>query len=123
MSATDVLERLREAINGGTLVIDEFTEHERFRQSLGVLVTVFPDVQLDIQWIIGDGRRAAGWSTIRGTHQGEFFGIAPTGNAVEYTGLLAVEVDDEDRVVDFWVLNDFLTLLGQLGAELVPPTA
>ena len=42
----------------------------------------FPDIRITVEEVIADGDRIAFRSTMHGTHQGEFQGIAPTGKAV-----------------------------------------
>jgi predicted ester cyclase len=53
--------------------------------------------------------------TIRGTHQGAFMGLNPTGTQVEFDGI-AIDVMDGDKRVDGWAQLDRLALLTQLGA-------
>lgn len=123
MSAVAVLTQLGDALNEGRFdVIDELSDDPRFRESLRRMVTAFPDIRLDTEWTLSEGHRAMVWTTLRGTHQGEWRGIPPTGKPVEYRGMLAIEVDDADRITDFWVVNDWLSLALQLGATLVPPS-
>ena len=124
MTAVAVLERLRDEINAGRFeIVEELSENERFRESVHRMVAAFPDVHLESGWILGEGTKAVTWTTARGTHRGEWRGIPPTGNPVEYSGVLAIEVDPADRIVDFWVVNDWLSLALQLGAQLIPPSA
>lgn len=124
MSARSVLERLRDGINAGRFeIIDELSDSERFRESVHRMVAAFPDVQLISEWVLAEGNRAVTWTKVRGTHLGEWRNIPPTHKTVEYNGVLAIEIDATDRVVDFWVVNDWLSLAQQLGVELVlPPT-
>lgn len=60
---------------------------------LGVRRT-YPDLQLTIEQQIAEGPWVVSCVTMRGTHRGEWLGIAPTGRAVQLT---AVNVD---RVLD-----------------------
>ena len=53
-----------------------------------------------------------------GTHLGPFFGAAPTGKTVTYTGMDLNRIAD-GRIVESWVNYHALTLLQQVG--LVPP--
>jgi predicted ester cyclase len=53
----------------------------------------------------------------RGTHSGEFLGLAPTERTVTYTGTDINRIV-EGRIVESWVHYDALGLLEQLG--LVP---
>lgn len=40
--------------------------------------------RIDVEDIFGEGDRVAVRNTIRGTHVGEFQGIAPTGRSIEW---------------------------------------
>lgn len=54
----------------------------------------YPDLRLTIELQIGEGEWVATRITARGTHQGEWLGMQPTGKALEFTGV------NLDRVVD-----------------------
>lgn len=60
---------------------------------LGVRST-YPDLQLTVDRQIAEGEWVATCVTARGTHRGEWIGIAPTGRRVAFTGV------NVDRVVD-----------------------
>ena len=101
---------LEEVVNTGDVDrIDEFiapdyvesymnVEHPIGREGarahvLGVRTT-FPDLVLTVEQQIAEGDWVATRVTARGTHSGEWIGIAPTGERVEMTGV------NLDRVVD-----------------------
>lgn len=60
---------------------------------LGVRNT-YPDLHLTVDRQISEGEWVATCITARGTHKGEWIGIAPTGRKVAFTGV------NVDRVVD-----------------------
>ena len=68
-----------------------------------------------------DRRRRQGCTrwTMRGTHRGEFRGIAPTGNALEITGI-GIFRFSEGKVVESWDNFDQLGMMRQLGAIPTP---
>ena len=78
--------------------------------------TAFPDIQLTVEEIIAEDDRVAFRSTIQATHQGELFGIAPTGKQVT-VGLVDVIHIENDKFVEQWGGPNPLDLLQQLGAE------
>ena len=51
--------------------------------------------------------------TIRGTHQGEFRGMAPTGEEMEIPGMAVFRFSEEGKVVESWDSYDQLTLMRQ----------
>jgi predicted ester cyclase len=64
-----------------------------FRQS-------FPDLHFTVEEMIAEGDKVAYRWTARGTHQGEYEGIAPTGKPITSTGITII------RIVDGKVLED-----------------
>lgn len=79
-----------------------------------VLLTGVPDLNLPIHDVMQDDGKVLVRLRFRGTHSGELFGIAPTGNAID------VEVFDLFRLaggqlVEHWAMVDTLGLLKQLG--------
>jgi hypothetical protein len=87
------------------------------------MLTAFPDVHVDPEWTITDAHRGVAWGHITGSHQGQWRGIAPTGRPIDVRGVIALEVDLDGRVTDFWLVNDWLTIATQIGATLSPPPA
>jgi len=79
--------------------------------------TAFPDIQLIVEEIIAEDNRIAFRSTIRATHQGELFGIAPTGKQIT-VGLVDVIHIENGKFVEQWGGPDLLDLVQQLGAEI-----
>ncbi|MBI5029149.1 MAG: ester cyclase [Chloroflexi bacterium] len=85
------------------------------KQRLAGIRSAFPDISLTLEEIIAEGDRVAFRSTIRGTHQKIFLGIAPTGRQVTVSLLDIVRVENS-RFVEHWGGPDFLDWLRQLGA-------
>ena len=79
----------------------------------------FPDGAMTVEDMIAEGDTVATRKTFRGTHQGEFMGIPPTGRRVAIELIDIVRVVD-GRVVEHWNVVDNLGLLQQLGV-LPPP--
>lgn len=63
--------------------------------------------------MIGEGDRVVVRVTGRGTHRGEFQGIAPTGRQVSATGVGIARIVD-GRIAESWAAYDALGLLDQL---------
>ncbi len=55
----------------------------------------------------------------RGTHEGEFMGVAPTGKRVEFQGIATVRIR-EGKIAENRGMPDMLGLLQQLGAVPAP---
>ncbi|MBA2518647.1 MAG: ester cyclase [Chloroflexia bacterium] len=80
-----------------------------------LLRTAFPDATFPIEDVAVDGDTVAVRWTMRGTSEGEFQGIPPTGEAVELRGTAFLSIED-GLIVEDWVTYDQLGLLQQLGA-------
>ncbi len=87
------------------------------KQRLTGFRAAFPDVALTLQDVVAEGDRLAFRSTIRGTHQGAFQGIAPTGVHVA-VGLLDLVRIEAGQIVEQRGGPDLLDLLRQLGATV-----
>src|SRR6201999_1886793 len=59
-----------------------------------VLRAAFPDFHAVIHWQAVDGDLVTTFKTYHGTHQGEFFGIAPTGKVIQFETVDAMRVQN-----------------------------
>jgi len=80
----------------------------------------FPDVRIAIHDLVQEVGRIGVRAEITGTHQGEFFGIAPTGRKVSFR-LHEFHILDGNRVTATWHMEDWFGLFLQLGQ--FPPQA
>jgi len=84
--------------------------------------TAFPDFQMTIEDLIAEEDKVAARFTERGTHQGEFMGIAPTGRQMSVTEIGILRMVD-GKVTESWYEVDMLSLMQQLGVIPPPRTA
>jgi len=89
------------------------------KQFVGMFRGSFPDAQFTVEDRIVEGDRIAVRWMMRGTHQGEFQGIPPTGTSVTVSGI-AIHRFAGDQIQESWDYFDALGLLQQLGA--IPPS-
>ena len=75
----------------------------------------FPDLQANIEDILGEGDKIATRVRFTGTHNGELRGVAPTGLPVTFT-LTMVSRFRGDKIAEVWINWDALTVLQQIGA-------
>jgi predicted ester cyclase len=75
----------------------------------------FPDYQLTVEDMIGEGDKVTARYTVRATHRGAFMGIAPTGKHVTLTSI-SINRIEEGKMAEMWDNSDVLALLQQLGA-------
>ncbi|UJF34045.1 ester cyclase [Paenibacillus hexagrammi] len=82
-----------------------------------VLLAAFPDQQSSIQSIVGDGDRVVARLVLRGTHQGTFRGVEPTGLSVEVNLYREYRLE-QGLIAEHWALFDTAALLSQIGGTL-----
>jgi serine phosphatase RsbU (regulator of sigma subunit) len=80
--------------------------HREFRSA-------FPDFHISIEEQIAEGDKVVSHYTIRGTHQGDFRGIAPTGKEIELKGVTTFRFSPEGKVVETWDSYDQMSLMRQ----------
>ena len=83
------------------------------KQLLTGFRAAFSDIKLTVEEMIAEGDRIAFRSTMRGTHQGEFLGIAATGNPVTVRLLDVIRIQD-GKIVEQWGGPDTYDLLRQI---------
>lgn len=92
---------------------------EAYGEYAATLMGAFPDVTGEIHEMIVSGDRVTARWTIAGTHEGELFGIEPTGESIEVEGLALFRMED-GRIAEKRYRQDDLGLLEQLGLVEVP---
>jgi predicted ester cyclase len=121
-----------EVINSGNLdladevVASDYIEHVRlppgvpgglegFKAFFTMVRAAFPDLHYTLENVLAEGEMVAGHATVRGTHQGEFLGIAPTGREVTWTETHVGRFEN-GKLVEHWANTDDLGLMQQIGA-------
>jgi steroid delta-isomerase-like uncharacterized protein len=99
--------------------VDHLThEDERGLEELKHYVTIyrtaFPDIRDAVEDIVAEADKVVVRWTSRGTHQGEFMGVAPTGRHVTFTGMRLFRIA-ENEIAESWVNIDARGLQEQLG--------
>ena len=85
----------------------------------GMVRQAFPDLTVEVDWIMVDGDRVAYRSISRGSHRGMFLGHQPTGRTFEATSIDVLRVVD-GRVIERWTEFDTFGMLQQLGIAPTP---
>jgi len=100
----------------------DFEGLEAYKQYITDLRIGYPDIELTIDDLIGEGDIGAMRWTFRGTQTGESptLGIPPTGKQVTFTGC-AVSHFVDGKIVETWNIVDYLGLLQKLGFKIIPP--
>lgn len=82
----------------------------------------FPDGVLEIKRVCTQGNIAVAEMIGRGTHRGDFLGVAPTGRKVEINICNVIELRD-GKVYREHEYMDMLTIMTQLGVTSLPRQA
>jgi predicted ester cyclase len=86
-------------------------------QAKGLMVaytSAFPDLQLTTEDLVAEGDKVAIRNTWRGTHQGAFQDVPPTGKHVMFTGTDIFRCVG-GKIAEQWADLDALGLMQQLG--------
>lgn len=110
---------------GEELLAADFVDHTPFGPFApdrdGVLAlfamlrAAFPDLRAEIQDQLEDGDKVVTRKTFRGTHQGEFMGIPPSGTEVAFDVIDIVRIQG-GQIREHWNVVDAMALMSQLGA-------
>lgn len=95
------------------------------KQMVPAFRAAFPDMEVVTEDLFAEGDRVADRVTVRGTHQGEFNGIPPSGQRVELHEIHIARIVD-GMIVERWTQFDVFGLLQQIGgipAEPAPASA
>ena len=76
--------------------------------------SAFPDYWVKIDLIAAEADRVGARISQGGTHQGDFFGIPPTGKEVSWTEMAILRIGD-DKILATWFDSDIAGLMQQLG--------
>lgn len=87
-----------------------------------MLRTAFPDLHVTIEDQVSEDDKVVTRWTCRGTHQGEFQGMHPTGKQVEITGMTISRIAN-GKIIEQWGNPDLLGMMQQLGTVSVPRQA
>ena len=90
---------------------------EGSRQLIGMMLTAFPDMHVTVEDMIAEGNKVVVRFTERGTQQGAFGSIPPTGKQVAVSTIDIVRIEG-GKIAEEWGIDDMLGMLQQLG--LVP---
>lgn len=92
---------------------------EQYKQLVSMYFSAFPDLHFTIEDQIAEGDKVVSRFSARGTHQGAFMGIPPTGKQGVVTGI-GIDRFANGKIVEGWFNSDDLGLLQQLGILPAP---
>jgi predicted ester cyclase len=83
------------------------------KEGIGAICAAFPDIRQRAEDIFAEGDRVVVRWSASGTHQGEYFGVAPTNRHVTANGM-AIYRFAGGKIVEEWMNTNMLGLLRQL---------
>jgi steroid delta-isomerase-like uncharacterized protein len=96
------------------------------REGIKAVVSMFragmPDLGVVIEDMIAEGEKVMMRYRIEGTHEGELFGVPPTGRRVSIESITVERVSD-GKIREHWRVTDTLDMMQQLGAIPAPEQA
>ncbi len=92
------------------------------RQSIATFRSAFPDGRMVVREVLADNDKVVARVSLVGTHQGDFFGVAPTGKPVSADGMETFRFAD-GMIVESWSLFGPLRVRKESApaATAVPP--
>ena len=82
---------------------------------IGMMRSGFPDIQWTLEDCVAEGEKVAARFIMRGTHQGIFFGVPPTGKSIKVQAMNFYRFSN-GQIVEEYGQPDMLGLLQQIGA-------
>jgi steroid delta-isomerase-like uncharacterized protein len=101
---------------------DQPTGPEGVKAVLSMFRGGMPDSRVVISDMIAEGDKVAVRYTIEGTHEGDLFGVPPTGRRVSIESF-TVELVSDGKIREHWRVTDTLDMMQQLGAIPAPEHA
>jgi predicted ester cyclase len=84
----------------------------------GSFRSAFPDLEWDVDLLLGEGDLVAARWTATGTHAGAWGDVAATGSRVRFSGVNIFRFGGGGKVVEIWNHRDDLGLMEQLGSSV-----
>jgi steroid delta-isomerase-like uncharacterized protein len=112
----DLVEELLAAdhVNHNPATPDQPAGAEGVREVVTMFRSAMPDLKVVIEDMIAEGDKVLVRYTLEGTHEGELFGIPPTGRRLSIKSM-AVERVSEGKLREHWRITDSLDMMQQLG--------
>ncbi|QPS88443.1 ester cyclase [Serratia plymuthica] len=94
--------------------LQPLTGPEGYLEVIGMMRTGFPDIQWTLDEMVAEDDKVAARFTMRGTHQGPFFGVQATGKTITVPAVNFYRFS-EGKITEERGQPDLLSLLQQIG--------
>ena len=86
-----------------------------YLMTIGMMRSGFSDIQWTLEEMVSEEDKAAIRFTMRGTHDGTFFGVPPTGKSIKVQAMNFYRLAD-NQIIEEYGQPDLLGLLQHIGA-------
>jgi predicted ester cyclase len=113
----------------GAIIADDYQQHQAIAPAAGVAsggsakegvlryfgarVKALPDLVVKAEMVVTSGNRMAANFVYSGTHQGEYFGVAPTGKRLTFNST-DIFIIRNGQLAEHWGAADLLGLMQQM---------
>ena len=101
---------------------DQPTGPEGVKGVVAMFRSAIPDLRVVVEDMVAEGDKVAVRYTLEGTHEGELFGVPPTGQRLSIKSI-SVERVSGGKIREHWRITDTLDMMQQLGVIPVPEHA
>ena len=101
---------------------DQPTGPEGVKGVVAMFQSAIPDLRVVVEDMIAEGDKVAVRYTLEGTHEGELFGVPPTGQRLSIKSISVERVSD-GKIREHWRITDTLDMMQQLGVIPAPEHA
>ena len=95
-------------------------DRQGFGQYVEAIRSAFPDLRFTVGQVIAEDETVAAYLTATGTHQGQFWGVEPTGSRVSFSTVWIARFT-QDQVSEWWSTWDWWQLMQQIGVSPQTP--
>jgi steroid delta-isomerase-like uncharacterized protein len=89
-------------------------DREGFKLFFRMFRAAFPDQHFDIAFMVAEGDKVVAYSSIEGTHKGEFFGTPATGKHFKVRNIDICRFNEEGLIAEHWGIVDVAGMMRQL---------
>ena len=95
------------------------TGPQGFELFYSAIRAALPDARYEVDDLIAEGDKVVVRWRLLGTHQGDFRGIAPSGQKIELKGIAIYRVDN-GKLMERWVVTDLYGVLEEMRTSSAP---
>ena len=91
------------------------TDRSEAKRGLSDFITAFPDLKFTTDFMVAEGDMVSAFTSVQGTHRGEFMGIPPTGKSFTVNNADTCKFTSDGLICEHWGVFDVAAMMRQLG--------